>query len=119
MFSARAFGNVIYATGVLGGTGCLAMADKVPGCSRLAVAVSQQPLGKDVFNQHLLPETELPTNAVAYTRINVRPDGSRVLMGFGDTPRSDERSLPRGLFVIPLPDDAPIWKFGAQLANSP
>ena len=120
MFSAKVINNVIYATGVLGGNGCLTVGDKSAGCSRLAISVSTRPLGHDAFNEHLVPEKLLPSNPVAYVRIIKLPDGSPALIGwFANRQRTGERSLARGMHILPLPQNSAIRQSADDTLRAP
>jgi hypothetical protein len=81
MFSIVPIGGRIYATAGVGGSGCLVPEGQSSGCFRPVISVSDIPLGRDIFNHHVLPEELLPSNAQDYLRIFRKPDGSLFMIG--------------------------------------
>jgi len=108
-------GKIIALSG-LGGGGCAAPGPQ-PGCFRMAIAASSDPLGYHTFNRSpLLDESQLPTNPQNYTRPIRNPSGGYSLLGdfFNPTQNgySEVRPVPpkwnsqrnHQIVIFPLPD---------------
>lgn len=118
VFSVRLVDGLVYAPGVLGGSGCLNIAGKSPGCSRLSISISRQPLGYHIFNQVMVPEADLPRNPVAYVRIVRDSKNELYLMGLALRARHQDRALQSGLFIMPLPPNGLIRSFARNQLGS-
>jgi hypothetical protein len=87
---------------------CTRPREKSPGCFRLYITRTTQPLAEDSFSQQVLTAPMLPANSTEYPRIVTGPDGRTYLMvnthpvavapapGYGP-------ALPTGYLLIPLP----------------
>ncbi len=69
----------------VGGTGgrqtCRSTHDDSPGCWRMALSLSDKPVGPNVFGQHELSGVSLPAEVIEYPRLIVDPAGHHFLMG--------------------------------------
>ena len=61
-------GNGFYVFSSIGGTGCTAPNQPSPGCGRLEVTYSTNPLGYDVFASNVFPTNEIPVNPMDYPK---------------------------------------------------
>jgi hypothetical protein len=95
----------------VGGTGgqqvCRSTHDVSPGCWRVALSVSKEPLGKNSFGEHRLELPELPANVIEYPRIITDPSGHHYLMGYFEEPKAQplaERTKMsiKGLAYVPI-----------------
>lgn len=116
-------GNHIIVLSSVGGTGpdgnasCTKPLDKSPGCFRLEITRTSNPLADDSFNEQVLVSPTLPANAVEYPRIVKSPDGQTYLMvnthpvQVAAAPASG-KTLATGYLLIPFPVEA--LRFGSK-----
>jgi hypothetical protein len=89
----------------LGGSGCTAPSGAVPGCYRLALAKTEEPLANNGFGRgHRINARLLPSNAQEYTRPIRDPAGAYWFIGHYIRPGADGVSD-----VNPMPN-ATFWK---------
>jgi hypothetical protein len=75
-------GQTIYITGARDGTDCKGPGRPAPGCYRLTIGKTTNPLGYHAFNQNLIPDEYMPQSSAEYYRFVYRPeDGRTVLLG--------------------------------------
>lgn len=95
----------------VGGTGgqqiCRSTHDVSPGCWRVALSVSTDPLGRNSFGEHRLELPELPANVIEYPRIITDPNGHHYLMGNFQEPKTAAlakrtRVPAKGLAYVPI-----------------
>jgi hypothetical protein len=104
-------GDKIVEIASVGGSGgqqiCRSTHDASPGCWRMALAVSDQPLQHDTFGTHRIEVSGLPANVIEYPRIITDPSGHHYLMGNFERPKAqplaDRTTVPaNGLAYIPF-----------------
>jgi hypothetical protein len=75
-------GNSVIAMAAAGGDGCVDEGGASPGCFRIVLVQSPNPLGKGIFNRGKpIPASELPTNPQAYARPIKGPKGGFWIIG--------------------------------------
>jgi hypothetical protein len=92
-------GASVVAMAGLGGGSCTTPADKSPGCFRLAIVKSRQPLGEHIFDMaERVDEQTLPANPQEYTRPIRDPGGGYWFIGNfmrpGGDPVAESRAAP-------------------------
>ncbi len=122
-------GQYVYGTGALGGGNCLTPTDNSPGCYRMAIARTINPLNYHAFNKEKVSESLLPGNPHEYSRFISKADGSLWLVGAFLTPKTaSDRTIQAGFLAFPIPktlswcsssQKAPDWgqKNGKCLAS--
>lgn len=95
-------GTWIYATGALGGDGCIGPDGMSAGCYRLAISRAKQPLEQMVFNSDILPSSELPANPLSYGFFFKDQQGAYMFMGAFGQQNEDSSSLFYFLNVDPV-----------------
>jgi hypothetical protein len=107
--------SIVVAAG-LGGSGCTAPAGAVPGCFRLALAKTDDPLGNNGFGRgKRVGATLLPSNAQEYTRPIRDPAGAYWFIGHylrpGANGVSDANPMPNATFWKQYKADSAIIMF--------
>ena len=81
-----------------GGRSCTAPSDKSPGCFRLSIVKSDQPLGDHVFDRaEKVGEQALPANPQEYTRPIRDPSGQYWFIGHFMRPVGDSDAQTRAV----------------------
>jgi hypothetical protein len=93
--------------GTAGGVVCRSTHDQSPGCWRVGVSVSTEPLAKNGFGQQKITPYLLPGNVVEYPRFVVDPSGRHYMMGLyaaphGPAPNDHAAPVGGGLELVPI-----------------
>ncbi len=113
-------GDYLYAIAALGGEGCLEPNGSKPGCYRMAISRTREPLVPGGFGGgYRLPPEYLPSNAHNYTRLAIKPDGSRNLLGaFYAAYPGAPNVVPGNILLFPIPKDAAYFSPPAAAPES-
>ncbi len=112
-YEIRKIGSEFYLFGSIGN--CLTPTDHTPGCYRLTIRKSREPLGRHIFNRDRVAEGLLPSNPVQYMRLMETPTGQLRLLGHMLPPTDAGRSEPTGYFSYAFDLGA---AFGGRLTNT-
>ena len=107
--------SIVVAAG-LGGRGCTAPSGAVPGCFRLVLAKTDDPLGRNEFGRgRRVGVTHLPSNAQEYTRPIRDPAGAYWFIGHYVRPGAsgvpDANPMPNTVFWKQYPADSALVMF--------
>lgn len=95
-YEIRKIGSEFYLFGSIGD--CLIPTARTPGCYRLTIRKSREPLGLHIFNRDRVAEGALPSNPVQYMRLMETSTGQLRLLGQMLPPTDAGGSEPVGYF---------------------
>jgi len=99
--------NSVGGAGEKGDSPCTKPIDDSPGCYRLEITRTDEPLEKDSFKKEVMISPEVPVNPVEYPRLVTAPDKRTYLMinvhGLRSKAASDAgKVIEPGLFLVPF-----------------